>query len=40
MAVPTYPAVAQMVRTSALAPSAFITRALMVLPWISPWVPM
>jgi hypothetical protein len=34
------PAVAQMVRSSADAPSAFITRADMVSPWISPCVPM
>ena len=37
--VPTIPAVAQIVRSSSVAPSAFITRALIVLPWISPCVP-
>jgi hypothetical protein len=37
---PTIPAVAQIVRSRSLAPSAFITLALMMLPWISPWVPM
>ena len=34
------PAVAQIVRSSAVAPSAFITRALIVSPWIRPCVPM
>ncbi len=40
IAVPVYPAVAQIVRSSAVAPSVFSTRALMMSPWISPWVPM
>ena len=40
MTVPTIPAVAQMVRSRFEAPSAFITLALIVLPWISPCVPM
>ena len=40
MRVPVVPAVAQIVRSSAEAPSAFITRALIVFPWIRPWVPM
>ncbi len=40
MTVPTIPAVAQIVRSSSVAPSAFITRALIVLLWISPCVPM
>ncbi len=39
MPVPAMPAVAQIVRSRLLAPSAFITRALIELPWISPWVP-
>ena len=37
--LPAIPAVAQIVRTSSLAPRAFITRALIVLPWIRPCVP-
>ena len=37
---PRIPAVAQIVRSSSLAPSAFITRALIMFAWTSPIVPM
>ncbi len=37
---PAIPAVAQIVRTSSLAPRAFMTRALIESSWISPIVPL
>ena len=39
MTVPAMPALAQIVRSRSVAPRAFITRALIVSPWIRPWVP-